>query len=89
MRIVTSCLAILMLAASPALAQQETVVKEPSGERLKVRTDESGTTVSKEPAGAAAAPAAQPLESEHRAKVEELTKGGAKVESEKTGAAVR
>jgi hypothetical protein len=84
-----SGLAALVLAAAPVAAQQETTVKDASGDRMTVRTDESGTTVINEPKGEAGAPAVLPAEQQHREKVQELTRGGGKVESEKSGAAAQ
>lgn len=69
------------LAALPACAQEETKVITPDGQNLTVRTDESGTTVSKDDPGAA--PATTQLEQQHREAVKEVTKSGGEVMQER------
>lgn len=78
---VALCLA-LTLAALPARAAEETKVRAPDGQNLTVRTDESGTTVSKDAPGAAA-PAPTQLEKQHHEAVKELTKSGGEVLEER------
>jgi hypothetical protein len=74
------CLA-LTLAALPARADEETKVRAPDGQNLTVRTDESGTTVSKDAPGAV--PATTQLEQQHREAVKEVTKSGGEVLEER------
>lgn len=83
MRSAAAILATAFIVGSMGLsyAQEETVVKKPDGETVTVRTDEAGTTVSKEPKAEAAAVPPTPSEQQHNNAVHELTKDGGKVES--------
>ena len=83
MRSALSIPAAIFFLVSPAWAQTETVIQRPSGERVTVRTDESGTTVIQTKSGAAAKLPEGPGEEAHRDKVYEFTREGGKIELER------
>ena len=71
------------LAAGPAVSQTETVIKQPNGERVIVRTDESGTTVIQAKPDEAAKLPEPPGPDAHQNKVYEYTKENGKIELER------
>ena len=83
MRSAFSISAAIFMGVWPVCAQTETVIQQPSGARVTVRTDESGTTVIQtKPDDAAKLPEA-PGADAHRDKVYEFTKEGGKIELER------
>ena len=78
--------AAILMAATPAMSEQETLVRRPDATYVTVRTDESGTTVNEEKQGKAGEPIS-PGDEAHWGKVFELTKAGAQVISHKSVAA--
>ena len=71
-------------AAAPAWAQRETVIVTPGGEKVTVRTDESGTTVIRNDPGQNAKLPLRPGMDAHREKVDEFTREGGKIELERS-----
>lgn len=76
------CFAALFALALPAQAEEETKVRTPDGENFTVRSDEAGTTVSRD-GKTQGATGVTPLEAQHQERVQELLKNGGVITEQK------